>query len=47
MGTESSLSSATSGNLTSDAAPAISPFATINIKLHVPMTLELKPSNVT
>ena len=47
MGTESSLSSATSGNLTSDAAPAISPFATINIKLHVPMTLELKPSNFT
>jgi hypothetical protein len=25
----------------------ISPFATINIKLHVPMTLELKPSNFT
>jgi hypothetical protein len=25
----------------------ISPFATINIKLHVPMTLDLKPSNFT
>jgi hypothetical protein len=28
-------------------APVVCPFATINIKLHVPMTLELKPSNFT
>ena len=47
MGTNSDLSSATSGALKSDAAPLICPFATINIKLHVPMTLELKPSNFT
>ena len=30
-----------------DSAPVLCPFATINIKLHVPMTLELKPSNYT
>jgi hypothetical protein len=47
MGTESDTSSATTGALTSDVAPVICPFATINIKLHVPMTLELKPSNFT
>jgi hypothetical protein len=28
-------------------APVICPFTTINIKLHVPMTLELNPSNFT
>jgi hypothetical protein len=47
MGTESDASSATTGALTSHAALVICPFATINIKLHVPMTLELKPSNFT
>jgi hypothetical protein len=47
MGTESTLLSATSGTLGTASAPVISPFATINIKLHIPMTLELKPSNFT
>jgi hypothetical protein len=47
MGTESDLHSAISGALGTDSAPVICPFATINIKLHVPMTLELKPSNFT
>lgn len=47
MGTQSDLLSATSGALGADSAPVICPFATINIKLHVPMTLELKPSNFT
>lgn len=47
MGTESDLTSATSGALGATSAPAICPFATINVKLHVPMVLELKPSNFT
>jgi len=47
MDTTAAISSATSGVLGADSAPAICPFATINIKLHVPMTLELKPSNFT
>lgn len=47
MGTQSDLLSATSGALGAVSAPVICPFATINIKLHVPMTLELKPSNFT
>ncbi|XP_066369870.1 uncharacterized protein [Miscanthus floridulus] len=47
MDTTAAISSTTSGVLGADSAPAICPFATINIKLHVPMTLELKPSNFT
>ena len=47
MGTASDLTSATSGTLGATSAPTICPFATINVKLHVPMVLELKPSNFT
>jgi hypothetical protein len=47
MGTESIFLSATSGTLGTISALVIPPFSTINIKLHVPMTLELKPSNFT
>jgi hypothetical protein len=47
MSTISGHTSATNGTLAADSAPVLCPFATINIKLHVSMTLELKPSNYT
>ena len=47
MSTESSTTSATSSVTSSAMAAAVGPYAMVNVKTHVPMTLELRPSNHT